>query len=214
MKDRGEDMATRAKGKTEEELEQEVQDLNSTRFEYVVLTGTYDMLMHNPASMFADYGGLKQKVIPKPAEEAAASRYITEDGLLYVPTQGVVSSIGKGGRGRRIEKMAANSVLKSSVFAGEERSVLYNPVSGMPLRAEEYTIFTTRVVIKGQGGVLRSRARISLPWAVKACIEVDNRINNKLLIDCGRMAGRMVGLLDWRPERSGPFGRYTISLVE
>jgi hypothetical protein len=44
--------------------------------------------------------------------------------------------------------------------------------------------------------------------------EVDDVIGKvTILEEIGNMAGRMVGVGDFRPEKGGPFGRYTVKLV-
>jgi hypothetical protein len=176
------------------------------------ITGTHPLLMHSPASMSLTERNLKTKVIPSPEEEAKASRYVTSKGFLYIPTQGIRNSIASGGKGRRIGKMAATTILRSAMFPAEEQSVLLDPATGKPLTADQYVIDTRRVQLKGRGGtssVLRSRAMIR-EWCTDFILELDETIDDDMVIEAGNIAGRLVGICDYRPEKSGPFGRYTI----
>ena len=74
--------------------------------------------------------------------------------------------------------------------------------------------FTTPVVIQ-RSRILRTRAKFDPPWSIEAVIEVDDD-----LIDQGRLgtwldlAGRRMGLGDWRPEKSGIHGRFSVEGIE
>jgi hypothetical protein len=180
-------------------------------FEY---TGTHPILMHNPAGMKGSGAGkLDTKRIPSPEDEALAGRYVTEDGkYLRFPLQAFKSSLVGGGVGRRIGKRSATSVLKATVFPAEAWVTLLDAKTKKPIKADEYTIDTRRAVVQGNG-VLRSRPLV-MPWCCLAPFEVDDIIDNpELLIQIGELAGRMVGIGDFRPERGGPFGRYKVKLA-
>lgn len=184
-----------------------------TRIARYRVESKYPILMHNPASMFYSSGdSLSQKKIPTPEEEAKASRYVTEDGHLFVPAQAIRNSIVNGGKGRRIGKTAATTMLRAGVFPAEERCILRDPVTEQPLRADDYVIDTRRVVLKKSGGIMRSRAKI-LKWMFYVDFELDALISDSIVAEVGMIAGRIVGVCDYRPEKSGPFGRYSIQQV-
>jgi hypothetical protein len=41
-------------------------------------------------------------------------------------------------------------------------------------------------------------------------LELDAVIDDEMIVEVGNIGGRLVGIGDYRPEKSGPFGRYTI----
>jgi hypothetical protein len=179
------------------------------------ITSTTEILQHNPAGMTgSSEGKLESKKIPSPEEEAKAGRYLTEDGKHFrIPAQAFKSSFVNGGVGRRIGKRAATSVLKATIFPAEEWCLLLDPKTKKPLRADQYTIDTRRVVLKLRGGILRSRPKIA-SWFCLVAFEVDDIIGKvELLEEIGNMAGSMVGVGDFRPEKGGPFGRYKVKLA-
>ena len=67
--------------------------------------------------------------------------------------------------------------------------------------------FTVAVVV-GQSRVLRTRAKFD-DWACRFVIEVDDELCDleqlQTWLDIG---GRRIGLGDWRPEKSGSYGRF------
>ena len=74
------------------------------------------------------------------------------------------------------------------------------------------TAFQVPVVVN-RGRMLRTRARFDPPWSVIADIEGDDD-----LISADKLqrwldtAGRRIGLGDWRPAKSGTYGRFTATV--
>lgn len=181
--------------------------------------GTFPLLMHNPAGMGSTQPGLSAKTaIPTREAEALAGLYLTDDGLfLRFPAQGCKASLVTGGGGRKFGKLSATTVVKRGVFPAEEWALLYDPETRKPLTKTDYVIDTRRAVIKSgmkSSGVQRSRPKI-LKWGCRVPFEVDDTIANfEVLEEIANLAGRTVGLGDFRPEKGGPFGRYTAKLVK
>ena len=69
-------------------------------------------------------------------------------------------------------------------------------------------------VVQQRNRILRTRAMFELPWAVEFEIDADDD-----LVDAAKLehwldiGGRRVGLGDWRPQKSGSYGRYTADWV-
>ena len=69
-------------------------------------------------------------------------------------------------------------------------------------------------VVVGRTRILRTRARFDCPWSVVGIADVDPK-----QVDSGKLTawlatgGRRVGLGDWRPEKSGHFGRFNVEKV-
>ena len=76
------------------------------------------------------------------------------------------------------------------------------------------TQFRTRVVVQRQG-ILRTRAMFDTPWTCEYTLDCDDQ-----LVDASQLevwldiAGRRIGLGDWRPEKSGDYGRYEVVSIE
>lgn len=174
------------------------------------------MLMHNPIGMKqADAGGLARKKIPTPAEEAAASVYKMADGNFYVPAIAVRSSMLSGAKGSRLGRRAALPFLTAAVIMEEEQFALTDDAD-RPICT--YAIDSRRAVVKDQG-IIRSRAKIELPWRVHGFFLFDERVIDSAqpVEDALRNAGLTIGILDYRPERKkghgGWFGKYEVGKV-
>lgn len=78
------------------------------------------------------------------------------------------------------------------------------------LSIKDIEIYSCPVVIQ-RARIMRHRAKIE-SWSLGFTLEIDDEIVpveviNKLLVDAGRRAG--IG--DFRPQKSGSFGRYVVS---
>jgi hypothetical protein len=87
-----------------------------------------------------------------------------------------------------------------------------------PIAATDYVIDTRRAVVQKQG-ILRSRAKIVLPWWLEFILDWDEetlpqKFPDSLKEDILPSGGRVIGLLDYRPEKRGWFGRFKVVSVE
>jgi hypothetical protein len=173
------------------------------------VTGTSPLITHNPYGSMKAGGGpdLGIKTIPTPDEEADGSVYRTPTGLIAIPTAAFRSCVLAAGKGRRIGKTAATTVVKGAVFVADEFSPL-RTLAGEPM--EKWSTDVRRVVVQ-RNAVLRGRARFE-EWAATVHFEHDpDFIAAEQVAELLTIGGRTVGVGDYRPERSGPFGRFEVA---
>lgn len=185
----------------------------ATEIHVFKIIGTSPLLMHNPAAMLIapeDRAKSQKERIPTPAAEAEAGAYRDESsGALFVPTIGFKRGLLYSASGKKIGKMAAPKVMKAGVFEAYERCPLYHPETGEPITTYEIHIATV-VVMRAR--ILRARAKV-WPWACDVALEInDDYVARHHVLQVLSDAGKMSGLLDNRPEKGGPYGRYQISL--
>lgn len=79
-------------------------------------------------------------------------------------------------------------------------------------------INTTQLTVKvnvNRSSVLRTRALFAPPWECTFKVEYDDE-----LVDAGKLerwldiAGRRIGIGDWRPDKSGEYGRFRTESIE
>lgn len=76
------------------------------------------------------------------------------------------------------------------------------------------TQFTTPVVVQ-KARILRTRAKFDCPWSCEFDLDCDDELVSKqFLRQWLDIAGRRIGLGDWRPEKSGEFGRFLLTSIE
>ena len=78
----------------------------------------------------------------------------------------------------------------------------------------ETTQFRTVVVVQRQR-IIRTRPQFDLPWAVTFRLDTDaDLVDQAQLRSWLDIAGRRIGLGDWRPEKSGTHGRFEVVSIE
>ena len=75
------------------------------------------------------------------------------------------------------------------------------------------TQFTVPVVVQ-RARLLRTRPKFDPPWAAEFRVEYDPELVDKMQLENWLdIAGRRIGLGDWRPEKSGMYGRFTATVT-
>lgn len=178
------------------------------------ITGTSPMLQHNPSAMAPQNGGVKKATkIPTAEEEAEAGLYRMSDGNLYFPSIAFRSALLSSGVGKKIGKQTAWKMVACGVFTMEPECPLFSAKNGKPLKT--YTkINVARAVLKKCGAVIRCRPELQ-DWACKLPLEIeDDFITPSMVLELLTLSGRIIGVGDWRPERKGPYGRFTVEMVK
>lgn len=169
----------------------------------VGLQGVSALLMHRfPEEPIA---GLEKKSKGEQAEAGAYRHPKTNE--LYVPAVAVQRSLVNAavyskGKGRAsLQKVAAACLIVSPEY--------------LLLGAKKFKVDSRPVVIPAtKGRIMRHRPRLD-EWAITFLLEYDEVLLSeeqvRRVVDD---AGQRVGLLDFRPERKGPFGRFMVSKWE
>ena len=78
---------------------------------------------------------------------------------------------------------------------------------------QKTTQFAVPVVVQ-RSRILRTRAKFELPWSATFTVEVyDDEVGKDQLERWLAIAGRSIGLGNWRPEKSGPYGRFELTSI-
>ena len=176
------------------------------------ITGLSPLLMNNPASMAVPSGGLRRKAIPTPAEEALSKRYADDKGFLYIKTISFRSALLGACVGRKLGRIGARRVVSAAVFTVAETADLLDPDTGR--RIKDYAVNTTGAVIM-KARIWRSRPEVPR-WSCRLDLEVDGDFIAKPepVLELLNVAGKISGVLDWRPERGGQYGRFRAELLD
>lgn len=171
----------------------------ATKGVQVTITGQTPLLMH--AFPMVQIEAIEKK---PPEEQAALGAYVTATGQLFIPGLNIQRALIAGatyskGKGRgSLQKAAAACLLVSP------EHVL--------LDQTHYEIDARPVVVPAtKGRVMRYRPRFDT-WSVIFEIAYDETLLTKQQIR--RIVddtGQRVGLLDFRPEKKGPFGRFVVT---
>lgn len=166
----------------------------------VAIKGASPLLMH--AYPMVEQNGIDKAPAAEQAEFHTYRRPDTR--ALYVPgvnlQRGLVAAAAfSKGKGRAsLAKVAA-----AGVFVLE---------SYCDLMPQEYAVDSRPVVIPAtKGRIIRHRARFD-DWSIRFTIEYDETLlDEKQMRRVVDDLGQRVGLLDFRPAKMGPFGRFIIT---
>jgi len=143
-----------------------------------------------------------------PEEEARKAAYIDEiDGeeQLYIPMEAVYSMLIYTSGAYKVGRRSAKSYIAGSIRIHPEK---------IPLGTNQYEIDLRPVVIQ-KARVVRSRAKVP-QWKATFTLVYNQEIipDPTLLKTIFEDAGTRVGLLDFRPQRSGWFGTFKVTEFE
>ena len=144
-----------------------------------------------------------------PREQATAGAYFDETTkLMWIPstwTKGAITSVSSDYKLPKSRK-SVKSVIGGSVLCLQEKLYFLEKYV-----IDDAEVDSRPVVIKGRGRIMRHRARLE-KWSLKFDISIDDSILavenvHEMLSD----AGRRSGIGDFRPQKTGPFGRFMIT---
>lgn len=170
----------------------------------VEIKGLSPLLMNSPAGMVKE----KSRQIIKEynhEEDARKSAYWSKDNKeLIIPSEVIRGCFMAASSGYRVGKKSARGIL-----AGVIR---IEPLE-ISLGTSKYEIDIRRCVIQ-KNAIMKARA--TLPnWKAKFIIVYDDRFlptsHEKMLYQILEEAGSRYGIMDYRPQRGGPFGTFEIT---
>ena len=142
-----------------------------------------------------------------PREQAAKKCYTDAEGNLYIPGPNIFSCLIQAGKFHKVGKSKVTTTKSSLIPAGMAvREIV------CPLGTKDFEVDSRSVVIPATGGrIMAHRPRLD-EWILGFTLEVDDSMFSpdfvRLLVDD---AGRKIGLGDFRPDRKGPFGKFTVT---
>jgi hypothetical protein len=177
----------------------------------VPIIGTASLIVHRwsekaKAQMLATQQGQKAvKKIRNPQEDYESSLYRTDTGYGFPLLAFKQATVGAA---RFFDKSVTMKLIQQAIFMtgvpSADRSELLTPITGEPKMRED-------MVRVGMGGTdLRYRGEF-LDWSAVLCITyVTSTISRDSVLSLVDAGGQFVGVGEWRPDRKGQNGTYTI----
>lgn len=141
--------------------------------------------------------------------ECQTSLWLDENGRPTVPARAIRSVIETGAR-----KIKQGPQVREGLIVETVTKFHYDESLGTTQEELGETVqFTTPVVVQ-RNRILRTRAKFD-EWAVDFIVEgEDDLVDGDHLTHWLTIAGRRIGLGDWRPEKSGNYGRFELLQVQ
>lgn len=147
----------------------------------------------------------------KPRDEAEASCYRNAKGELYFPGAAIMKLLREAGSAHK-QKGSRKSVkflVPSACLVMDESVLLREVKSDKPIK--DFEVDSRPVVIPAtKGRVMRHRPRIE-EWSAKFSLRInENVLPNTIFHQLLREGGEQLGLGDFRPEKGGGFGMFSV----
>lgn len=172
----------------------------------VHIVGDTPLLMANPQAMMTQENLRNKGKKYDPSEEAEKTAYRDTKGILYIPSRCMRACITGASKKFKIKGSSL-----SKVIAG---TIRIEPME-ISLKKKEYEIYSARMVIQRQA-VIKHRAMLR-DWEATFQILYDEEWfpNAKETLEkVIPAAGKLVGLLDYRPEKNGGFGTFSLKSIK
>ena len=142
--------------------------------------------------------------------EAQRSLWLDESGAPTIPATAIRATIESGARKRKQGTQVRGGLMVLSTVFDYDTEKYGTGVEELG-RSTQYTV----PVVVQRNRILRTRAKFDTPWTCTFEVDVDDeQIDQSQLLEWLDIAGRQIGLGDWRPEKSGIFGRFNEPDIE
>ena len=143
-----------------------------------------------------------------PREQAEATAYCdAKTNLLWIPTTWITGAIKTVASDYKLpgSRKSVKSVSGGAIIPTDEKMYFTKKYKKKDVEVD------SRPVVIQRARIMRHRARLE-KWEVKCTLEVDESIIptddvHSIIIDAGKRAG----LGDFRPQKGGPFGRFSVT---
>ena len=150
--------------------------------------------------------GVLQGQKPLPRDQAAARLYVDSEGKPVLPGTNLMRSIVNAGSHVKSGKTKLSTQRSSVIPAGMAVVEIE-----LPLAPGKWEVDSRSVVIPSTGGRIMSHRPRFDDWRATFHLEVDDSLfSESLARELLDIAGKRVGVGDFRPERKGPFGRFRV----
>ena len=141
--------------------------------------------------------------------ECQTALWIDASGAPTVPAAALRAVTEKGAR-----KLKQGPQVREGLIIDSVDQFIYDTAMGTTVEElGKSAQFTVGVVVQ-RSRILRTRAKFD-DWGVRFTVECDDELVDQdqlgTWLDIG---GRRIGLGDWRPERSGDYGRFEVVSIE
>ena len=189
------------------------------------LAGVSPILMHNGAAgldtrsavsreiaaIAKKSGGNRTEIDEQRLRELECQRslYLDAGGRPTLPEAALRAMIEAGARKTKQGPLVREGLMIESVTFGYDVERYGEDLEKLTATAQ----FVVPVVVSRKR-ILRTRAKFDCPWSVAGIADVDPElVDEDQLTAWLALAGRRVGLGDWRPEKSGHYGRFDVEKV-
>jgi hypothetical protein len=174
----------------------------------IEIEGTSPLLMNRPSQLdIGEKSKTSKRETQTPIEIAEAKLYTDADGRTYIPATWFQGCLVEAGKQKKMMGKGSSKATYSKV-AGS--SVEVNPFEILlKEKFEVFTILAVNPTTKGRNVLHRPMFK---KWKIDFEVTFDEEaIEVPVMKELFDIAGRIVGVGDWRPAKKGRFGKFQVT---
>jgi hypothetical protein len=172
----------------------------------VEITGTTPLLQNKPAQYGFDVNWVEKYASSDLEKEALKKLYVDNSGRIFQPAIHLERALIEAAKKLKIKGAgkATFSKIFGSMVSVEPAEIFH--------KIDHYEIFKCLVVIPAtKGRVICYRPKFD-KWTLRFFVLAEDEIPGDAIREALDIAGRYVGIGDWRPEKKGKFGKFQVTL--
>ena len=170
----------------------------------ITIKGTTPLLVHRFPMAGADEPSKKRTGVPDWEAEAETALYQDENGVLYEPASHLEGALQNAARSFKITGKRGATYAR---LVGSTTEIIPDAI---PHKITKH-ITDARPVVVQRARVIRYRPRFD-EWELDFTLRLlDEQLQIKTMKEILDYAGAYVGIGDYRPQRGGKFGKFTVT---
>ena len=173
----------------------------------VTLQGISPLLMNRPTEMIGDKSKDVKRETATPEEQSELKLYEI-DGKLYVPATHLQGALVEAGKHKKMMGKGTSRATYSKVCG---YAVEINPfeIEHKKQKWEVFSVLAVNPTTKGRNLLHRPMLK---EWEIDFEVVFDeNSIEPPVMKELFDIAGKIVGIGDWRPAKKGRFGKFQVT---
>lgn len=174
----------------------------------VEITGITPLLMNKPLEYGFDEQWVEKKASEDWEKEALKKLYIDSKGKIYQPSNHIEMALIDAGKKIKVKGAgkATYSKLFGSMLSIDEFEIVH--------KQKDYEIHKCLVVIPSTKGRIMRYRPIFNEWVLEFHVNFEDEIPASVVKEALEIAGKYVGIGDWRPSKKGKFGKFQVTKWE
>jgi len=171
----------------------------------ITIEGTSPLLMNRPSMLIGDISKDKKPLTNDYEGQAKQKLYINPKGKLYQPSTHFMGALIEAGKHKKVVGKGKATYSKICGYAAQIEEF------EIPHEIQEWEVFTVLAVnpnTKGRNPLSRPMLK---KWKLTFHVVFDDsEIQPSIMKELFDIAGRIVGIGDWRPQKKGPYGKFQV----
>lgn len=168
------------------------------------IQGITPLLMNKPEAYGFDEQWIEKKASEDWEKEALKKLYVDSEGRIYQPATHLERALMEAGK--KIKVKGAGKATYSKLFGSMIEVVEFEILHLKP----SYEIHKALVVVPSTRGRIMRYRPIFKEWELEFHISFEEEIPQGAIKEALDIAGKYVGIGDWRPEKKGKFGKFQV----